>query len=105
MRCQVDYIGGLPNNRERRKALKDLPPTLPGTYCRILERLHSRYPPQTQVYIQRMFKWLVLTDKTVTAVQNWDSSLQFILGHSVVSANLTVQALAQAICIEEDSTE
>lgn len=90
MRCQIDYIGGLPNNRERRKALKDLPPTLPATYERILDRIDSRYPPQTQLYIQRIFKWLVLADE----IESTD-----------VQRELNIQALAQAICVEEGSTQ
>ncbi|MCJ1244877.1 Ankyrin-2 [Trapelia coarctata] len=104
VRCQIDYLGGLPNNRERRKALEDLPPTLPATYCRILERIHSKYPPQTQTYIQRIFKWLVITDEPKTAVPNWHYDFRS-LEHPDTQTNLKIQALAQAICIEESSTQ
>ncbi|KAL8835310.1 MAG: hypothetical protein Q9170_003365 [Blastenia crenularia] len=59
VRAQVDYLQRLPNDAEKRKALKKLPPDLPQTYIRIFETMNGIYPPQTTVYIQRILKWLV----------------------------------------------
>lgn len=39
MACQLDHICELPTDRARREALDKLPPTLPGSYERILMRL------------------------------------------------------------------
>lgn len=39
--CQLDHICELPTDRARREALEKLPPTLPGTYERILMRLEE----------------------------------------------------------------
>ena len=41
MACQLDYLGELPTDRERRNALSKLPPTLPATYERILTKVHQ----------------------------------------------------------------
>lgn len=41
MACQLDHICELPTDRARREALEKLPPTLPGTYERILLRLNE----------------------------------------------------------------
>ncbi|KAI0531922.1 ankyrin repeat-containing domain protein [Xylaria digitata] len=39
--CQLDYLGELPTDRERRNALSKLPPTLPATYERILMKIEK----------------------------------------------------------------
>ncbi|KAI0909632.1 ankyrin repeat-containing domain protein [Ustulina deusta] len=39
--CQLDYLGELPSDRERRNALSKLPPTLPATYERILMKVEQ----------------------------------------------------------------
>ncbi|MCJ1432343.1 hypothetical protein MMC27_001699 [Xylographa pallens] len=80
VRCQIDYLGLLPTDRERRKALKKLPPTLPAIYIRLLEYLDSRFPPVTQVYIRRTLTWL-----------------------TVATAPLSMPELAEAISIDENS--
>lgn len=59
VRAQVDYLRRLPNDMEKRRALKQLPPDLPQTYIRIFETIHRTYPPQTTKYIHRILKWLV----------------------------------------------
>ena len=87
VRCQIDYLGSLPNDRERRSALGKLPPNLPETYIRVLERLDSKYPPETQLYIQRILKWLVLSSESTLYVEE-----------------LSLLALAHAISIEKDCT-
>ncbi|KAF2808625.1 uncharacterized protein BDZ99DRAFT_572456 [Mytilinidion resinicola] len=69
-KLQVDYLSRLPNDRERRKALRSLPPDLPATYVRILESIDSHYPEQTRVYIRRALKWLVLEETPPSSRQN-----------------------------------
>ncbi|KAJ2983550.1 hypothetical protein NUW58_g6229 [Xylaria curta] len=39
--CQLDYLGELASDRERRNALSKLPPTLPATYERILMQVEK----------------------------------------------------------------
>ncbi|MCJ1380882.1 hypothetical protein MMC17_003991 [Xylographa soralifera] len=80
VRCQIDYLGLLPNDRDRRKALKKLPPTLPAIYIRILEYLDSHYPPETQNYIRRTLTWLTMA-----------------------KTPLSMPELAEAISIDENS--
>lgn len=83
-KCQLDYLCTLPNDAERRAALKHLPPDLPATYIRILERLERDYSPQTTELIRRTLKWLVLQRKNTS---------DFF--------NLTLPGLAQAISLGE----
>lgn len=90
-KLQVGYLSMLPNDRERRKALRSLPPDLPATYVRILERIDSQYPEQTKVYIRRALKWLVL--------QQYANSL----GIDPFEHLLTNSALCHAISIEPDT--
>lgn len=78
----------LPNDHERRKALRDLPPDLPGTYIAILERIDRAYPEQTRIFIQRILIWLTLKIEPNAGVRG---IFQTDLGNS---------ALAEAICVE-----
>ncbi|KAF4456693.1 hypothetical protein F53441_1249 [Fusarium austroafricanum] len=57
--CQIDHICNLPNNRARRKALRELPPTLNETYDRVLQRV-MQYPPETQACVRRVLQWTAL---------------------------------------------
>ncbi|KAL8654594.1 MAG: hypothetical protein Q9210_001407 [Variospora velana] len=84
VRAQVDYLQRLPNDAEKRRALKMLPPDLPQTYIRIFETMESSYSTQTTAYIRRLLKWLVLgrLDKTL---------------------DLTLEMLRVAVCIEDQS--
>lgn len=82
VRAQVDYLQRLPNDMEKRKALKSLPPDLPQTYVRIFEMIDSSYPLQTTKFIQRLLKWLVL---------------QIPIGKP-----LSFHGLRQAICLENE---
>ncbi|RDW72155.1 hypothetical protein BP5796_08189 [Coleophoma crateriformis] len=78
--CQIQLLQDLPTPGLIRKALKSLPPGLPGTYVRIFERMESRYPAQVQILIQRALKWLVL------------------------GTPMSLKALAHAISLEDDTT-
>lgn len=51
MTCQLDYLCGFSSDFERRSALGQLPPTLHGTYLRLLQNF-STMPPSTQAKIE-----------------------------------------------------
>ncbi|KAH7153507.1 ankyrin repeat-containing domain protein [Dactylonectria macrodidyma] len=57
--CQIDHISELPTNKARRKALKELPPTLFATYDRVLERVR-KCPPGTQAFVRKVLHWISL---------------------------------------------
>ena len=90
VRAQIDYLQRLPTDKEKRKALKDLPPDLPQTYVRILETIDCTYPIQTKKFIQRLLKWLML-HKLESESHDADSGYF-----------LTSRVLRQAICIENN---
>ena len=97
VRAQIDYLRRLPNDTEKRKALKTLPPDLWQTYIRILETIDSTYPEQTIAYIQQILKWLVLDNGSEKSdfIQSWRSGAR-------ISSSLTAELLCQALCIEND---
>ena len=97
VRAQIDYLQRLPNDTEKRKALKALPPDLRQTYIRILETIDSTYPEQTVAYIQRLLKWLVSDDRSEKDyfLTSWRSGIEVI-------SSLTTEILCQALCIEND---
>jgi ankyrin repeat protein len=74
--CQIDFLRTLANDRERREALEKLPPTLPETYERILQRANSG-GESIQMIVQKSLRWVTF-------------SMQ----------SLTLSALAEAISIE-----
>jgi ankyrin repeat protein len=86
VKCQLDSLRGLPNDAEIRKALKELPPDLPATYVRILERLDRTLSHKAKTYLKRILKWLVLND-----------------GRAHTST-ITMPALSHAISIEDEHT-
>ncbi|KAI1743289.1 ankyrin repeat-containing domain protein [Xylaria scruposa] len=53
--CQLDYLGELPSDRERRNALSKLPPTLPATYERILMKVE-----QSSIEVRRLVQKTLL---------------------------------------------
>ncbi|KAL8957362.1 MAG: hypothetical protein Q9193_005342 [Seirophora villosa] len=94
VRAQVDYLRRLPNDVEKRKALKRLPPDLPQTYVRILETIDSTYPKQTTVYIQRLLKWII-----------HDSTMPFYdWAFEVPRMRATFDILCEAICVEDEDS-
>lgn len=91
VRAQIDYLQRLPNDVEKRKALKQLPPDLPQTYVRIFETIDSSYPVQTATYIRRALKWLAFADEV--------DQLQTRLFDFDDEHPITCDALCQMICI------
>ncbi|CAJ0554543.1 Ff.00g130560.m01.CDS01 [Fusarium sp. VM40] len=59
--CQIDHICDQPNNNARKKALKELPPTLFGTYDRVLQNI-AQSPPGTLACLQKALQWIALAD-------------------------------------------
>ncbi|KAF4996358.1 hypothetical protein FDECE_12502 [Fusarium decemcellulare] len=62
--CQIDHICDQPNNKARRKALHELPPTLFGTYDRVLDKLR-KCPLQTQTCIRKALHWIALGEPRI----------------------------------------
>lgn len=92
VRAQVDYLQRLPNDAEKQKALKMLPPDLPQTYIRIFEIIDSTYSPQTVKFVQRLLKWLVFQHDGVCLIYGF-----------IDIPKLTLHTLRQAICIENEN--
>ncbi|KAL8942694.1 MAG: hypothetical protein Q9211_001292 [Gyalolechia sp. 1 TL-2023] len=95
VRAQVDYLRRLPNDLEKRRALKQLPPDLPRTYIRIFETIHRTYPPQTIKYIQRILKWLVCLDSRDDDAPPYAPRAD--------EPTLSVDQLCQAICVQNET--
>ncbi|KAF5005359.1 hypothetical protein FDECE_8171 [Fusarium decemcellulare] len=55
--CQLDYLSELITDADRRLALNELPPTLPETYLRLLERINKR-PVQVRKMVQRCLQFI-----------------------------------------------
>lgn len=79
MACQLDYLCELPRDKDRRDALKSLPPTLNGTYQRILERIDTKSEE-----IRRLVK-------------------RCLLFLSVTNPPMTIDELRVAVSIEDDT--
>jgi ankyrin repeat protein len=56
--CQMDYLCECNNDRDRREALKKLPPDLPSSYERILERA-NRSSKENQDLVKKTLHWIV----------------------------------------------
>ncbi|KAH7410647.1 hypothetical protein BKA64DRAFT_358929 [Cadophora sp. MPI-SDFR-AT-0126] len=55
--CQMDYLCECSNDRDRREALTKLPPDLPSSYERILERV-NRSTTENQMLVKTTLKWI-----------------------------------------------
>ena len=93
VRAQVDYLQRLPNDREKRSALKELPPDLPQTYIRIFESIHASFPAKTRRYIQRLLKWLVYRERGTNTL---------IYSSYMIPSDLSSDSLRQIISVEKD---
>ncbi|CAG8950619.1 hypothetical protein HYFRA_00002828, partial [Hymenoscyphus fraxineus] len=59
--CQIDFLCELPTDAEKRKALTILPPTLYGTYERILDGV-NRSGQAVQKMVQTTLNWVVSSE-------------------------------------------
>ncbi|RSM07404.1 hypothetical protein CEP52_005228 [Fusarium oligoseptatum] len=55
--CQLDYLGQLLTDADRRQALHELPPTLSETYLRLLQRINKR-PPRVRKLVQKCLHFI-----------------------------------------------
>ncbi|RSL55640.1 hypothetical protein CEP53_007043 [Fusarium sp. AF-6] len=55
--CQLDYLGQLVTDADRRQALHELPPTLSETYLRLLQRINKR-PPRVRKLVQKCLHFI-----------------------------------------------
>ncbi|KAI0378486.1 ankyrin repeat-containing domain protein [Hypomontagnella monticulosa] len=55
--CQIDHLASLPSHKARRKALRNLPPTLHGAYQRILELVAKR-SSEEGIIAARALHWI-----------------------------------------------
>lgn len=61
----MDHLCELNNDRARREALKSLPPDLPSTYERILERVNAS-SEENQIMVQRALRWIVCAERPLS---------------------------------------
>lgn len=64
----MDYLCECTSDRDRREALKQLPPDLPSSYERILERV-NRSNKQNQRLVQHALHWIVYAEEHLTTEQ------------------------------------
>ncbi|KAG0648671.1 Vegetative incompatibility HET-E-1 [Hyphodiscus hymeniophilus] len=60
--CQLDYLEECTNDRERREALNKLPPDLPSSYERILDRLNNSRNRKNQRLVVRALQWILYSE-------------------------------------------
>ncbi|KAL4876756.1 ankyrin repeat-containing domain protein [Aspergillus karnatakaensis] len=65
VKCQIDQLCKLRNDRAIRNALDDLPKTLHDTYIRILRKLELEFTEEV-VSVQRLLRWLVRGTRNLT---------------------------------------
>ncbi|KAJ3459740.1 hypothetical protein MRS44_015813 [Fusarium solani] len=58
--CQLDYLGQLLTDADRRLALYELPPTLSETYLRLLQRINKR-PPRVRKLVQKCLSFIAFS--------------------------------------------
>jgi len=66
--CQMDYLCECNNDRDRREALKKLPPDLPSSYERILERV-NRSNKENRDLVMKTLHWIAYAEMTLSTVQ------------------------------------
>ena len=66
--CQLDYLCDCVNDADRRKALNELPPDLPKTYHRLLERV-NKYPVKVQSLVQMCLQFIAFARPPLTIPQ------------------------------------
>jgi ankyrin repeat protein len=64
----MDYLCECNNDRDRRDALKKLPPDLPSSYERILERV-NRSTKENRDLVMKTLHWIIYSQRTLTTEQ------------------------------------
>jgi ankyrin repeat protein len=65
VKCQIEHLCKLRNDKAIRRALKDLPKTLHDTYIRILEGIQEQSEDDIQT-VQRVLRWLVRSARNMS---------------------------------------
>ncbi|KAM0153906.1 hypothetical protein ACHAQE_007445 [Botrytis cinerea] len=66
--CQMDYLCECSTDRDRREALHKLPPDLPKSYERILDRV-NRSSKENQTLVRHTLLWVVYAEESLTIAQ------------------------------------
>ncbi|KAH6893018.1 hypothetical protein B0T10DRAFT_604285 [Thelonectria olida] len=66
--CQLDYLCDCAHDGERREALRQLPPDLPESYRRLLERV-NRFSPRVQAMVQMCLSFIEFTSPRLTILE------------------------------------
>ncbi|KAF5647926.1 ankyrin repeat [Fusarium sp. NRRL 52700] len=66
--CQLDYLCNCAHDQERREALSKLPPDLPESYRRLLERVNN-YSVGVQNMVQMCLHFMAMADPKLTIVE------------------------------------
>lgn len=68
MVCQLDYLCDCAHDQERREALHKLPPNLPESYRRLLERV-NKCSPAVQALVQMCLQFIAIDEPKLTIMQ------------------------------------
>ncbi|KAF5870500.1 putative ankyrin repeat protein [Botrytis fragariae] len=66
--CQMDYLCECSTDRDRREALRKLPPNLPKSYERILDRV-NRSSKENQTLVRHTLLWVVYAEEPLSIAQ------------------------------------
>lgn len=66
--CQLDYLCECAHDGERREALKKLPPDLPESYRRLLERT-TKWSPSVRTMVQMCLRFIAFAEPKLTIAQ------------------------------------
>ncbi|OTB08970.1 hypothetical protein M426DRAFT_130023 [Hypoxylon sp. CI-4A] len=66
--CQIDYLCDCAHDQERREALYKLPPNLPESYRRLLERI-NKCSPAVQTLVQMCLQFIAIDGPKLTITQ------------------------------------
>ncbi|KAF2811526.1 ankyrin [Mytilinidion resinicola] len=66
--CQLDYLCDCVNDADRREALNELPPDLPETYRRLLERV-DKCPAKVKSLVQMCLQFIAFASPPLTILQ------------------------------------
>lgn len=85
--CQIDYLCECAHDEERREALTKLPPTLTGSYRRLLERVNS-CSPKVQAIVQLCLQFIAFAEPKLSIPQLRQAvSVSEVLGAHLDASN------------------
>ncbi|TVY14282.1 putative ankyrin repeat protein [Lachnellula arida] len=93
--CQMDYLCECSTDRDRREALKQLPPDLPSSYERILERV-NRSNKQNQRLVRNALYWVVYAETSLESTGDRE--------RGYFRKPLTTTQLLQALAVQSGDT-